>query len=262
VQSNSQQLFAERCQNYLLPSHTYGIVSGGDPAYIPDLSWDKLKEFHAHYYHPSNARYANSPNNIVYLTNGTTYLSIIDIFELLFAMALLWSWLQSKALLWWMVNKWWFTVDMTLHLIFVKKIGEGMAGFWPPSERVLTFGLPVYGVKFRQNSVRFATIGEVTDRQKDRHTDASDFVICPMLCYSNGTDNYAESFFSAISVDFAVDITSTTCNKRFSAILGFTLTEVFHWNAIWSTSMTECWVGFSLYLPRHRFPVSGGGKHR
>jgi len=26
------------------------------------------------------------------------------------------------------------------------------------------------------------------DRQKDRHTDGSDFIICPMLCYSNGTD--------------------------------------------------------------------------
>jgi len=23
----------------------------------------------------------------------------------------------------------------------------------------------------------------------DRHTDGSDFIICPMLCYSNGTDN-------------------------------------------------------------------------
>ena len=30
---------------------------------------------------------------------------------------------------------------------------------------------------------------EVTDRQKDRHTDTGDFIICPMLCYSNGTDN-------------------------------------------------------------------------
>ena len=31
---------------------------------------------------------------------------------------------------------------------------------------------------------------EVTDRQKDRHTDTGDFIICPMLCYrpSNGTD--------------------------------------------------------------------------
>jgi len=27
------------------------------------------------------------------------------------------------------------------------------------------------------------------DRQKDRHTDTGDFIICPMLCYSNGADN-------------------------------------------------------------------------
>jgi len=43
--------------------------------------------------------------------------------------------------------------------------------------------------------VRFATVGEVTDKQTDRqkntarHTDVNDFIICPMLCYSNGTDN-------------------------------------------------------------------------
>jgi len=27
-----------------------------------------------------------------------------------------------------------------------------------------------------------------TDRHTHRQTDASDFIICPMLCYSNGTD--------------------------------------------------------------------------
>jgi len=32
-------------------------------------------------------------------------------------------------------------------------------------------------------------IGEVTDRQTDTHTDTSDFIICPMQCYSNRTDN-------------------------------------------------------------------------
>jgi len=62
-----------------------------------------------------------------------------------------------------------------------------------PNERVLTFGVPVYGVKFHQNGVRFATVGEVTDRRTDRQThrqtDTGDFIICPMLCYSNGTDN-------------------------------------------------------------------------
>jgi len=33
-----------------------------------------------------------------------------------------------------------------------------------------------------------------THRQTDRQTDASDLIICPMLCYSNGTDNYAKFF--------------------------------------------------------------------
>jgi len=57
-----------------------------------------------------------------------------------------------------------------------------------PSERVLTVGVPVYGVKFHQNCVRIATVREVTDRRTDRHTDTGDFIICPMLCYRNGTD--------------------------------------------------------------------------
>ena len=43
--------------------------------------------------------------------------------------------------------------------------------------------------------MRIATVGDVTDRQKDRqkdrHTDTGDLIICPMLCYSNGTDNDA-----------------------------------------------------------------------
>ena len=35
-----------------------------------------------------------------------------------------------------------------------------------PSERVLTYGVPVYGVKFNRDRVRFA--GEVTDRRTHR----------------------------------------------------------------------------------------------
>ena len=34
---------------------TYEHVSGGDPEYIPDLTWDHLRRFHATHYHPSNA---------------------------------------------------------------------------------------------------------------------------------------------------------------------------------------------------------------
>jgi len=32
-------------------------------------------------------------------------------------------------------------------------------------------------------------VREVTDRQKDRHTDTGDFIICSMLYYSSWTDN-------------------------------------------------------------------------
>jgi Zn-dependent M16 (insulinase) family peptidase len=41
--------------NALFPSITYHHDSGGDPAVIPDLTWEQLKSFHALHYHPSNA---------------------------------------------------------------------------------------------------------------------------------------------------------------------------------------------------------------
>ena len=56
VFADSQNLFMEKLQNGLLPSHTYGVVSGGYPLDIPKLSWDHLKKFHKHHYHPSNSR--------------------------------------------------------------------------------------------------------------------------------------------------------------------------------------------------------------
>jgi len=36
---------------------------------------------------------------------------------------------------------------------------------------------------------KIATVGATTDTLTDWQTDASDFIICPMLCYGNGTDN-------------------------------------------------------------------------
>src|SRR6266850_6874990 len=39
----------------LFPGLTYAHVSGGDPEYIPDLTWEQLRQFHALHYHPSNA---------------------------------------------------------------------------------------------------------------------------------------------------------------------------------------------------------------
>lgn len=42
--------------NKLLPDHTYGYVSGGEPIHIPNLSYENLVAFHKKHYHPSNAR--------------------------------------------------------------------------------------------------------------------------------------------------------------------------------------------------------------
>ncbi|MDH3355804.1 MAG: insulinase family protein, partial [Chromatiales bacterium] len=39
----------------LFPTITYHHNSGGEPANIPDLSYEELKAFHADHYHPSNA---------------------------------------------------------------------------------------------------------------------------------------------------------------------------------------------------------------
>lgn len=47
----SSRLFA-----LLFPDNTYGHVSGGDPAHIPELTYEKYGAFYRRHYHPSNAR--------------------------------------------------------------------------------------------------------------------------------------------------------------------------------------------------------------
>jgi len=53
-----------------------------------------------------------------------------------------------------------------------------------PNELDLSFPTPNDCAKFHQILFKIATTGAMTNRQ----TDASDLTICPMLCYSNGTD--------------------------------------------------------------------------
>ena len=53
-------------QRSLFPDHVYGLDSGGDPRHIPDLSYAQFKDFHARFYHPSNARiyfYGDDPTD-------------------------------------------------------------------------------------------------------------------------------------------------------------------------------------------------------
>ncbi|XP_058466627.1 presequence protease, mitochondrial [Malaya genurostris] len=54
--SENSALFGQKFFNKILPDHTYGYVSGGDPLEIPKLTHEDLVNFHSKYYHPSNAR--------------------------------------------------------------------------------------------------------------------------------------------------------------------------------------------------------------
>ncbi|KAJ1902836.1 Mitochondrial presequence protease, partial [Coemansia sp. S17] len=54
--SDAGSLFATRAEQQMFPGTTYQYVSGGDPAFIPDLTHAQLVEFHRTRYHPSNAR--------------------------------------------------------------------------------------------------------------------------------------------------------------------------------------------------------------
>jgi Zn-dependent M16 (insulinase) family peptidase len=56
VYSSPDQVLGRTTQMALFPDTLYGLDSGGDPAVIPDLTYETFKKFHQTYYHPSNAR--------------------------------------------------------------------------------------------------------------------------------------------------------------------------------------------------------------
>ena len=57
VYSSPDAVHGRAVQQALFPDNTYAADSGGDPAAIPDLTFDEFRAFHARYYHPSNARF-------------------------------------------------------------------------------------------------------------------------------------------------------------------------------------------------------------
>ena len=62
--SSPDQVMVRSILKALFPSSTYRYNSGGEPAEIPSLSYEQLKEFHRSHYHPSNAffyTYGNLP---------------------------------------------------------------------------------------------------------------------------------------------------------------------------------------------------------
>ncbi|MGL4721743.1 MAG: insulinase family protein [Desulfovibrionaceae bacterium] len=57
VYSSVDSILAEKSQNSIFPDITYALDSGGEPSTILTLSYEQFKNFHASYYHPSNARF-------------------------------------------------------------------------------------------------------------------------------------------------------------------------------------------------------------
>ncbi len=53
--SSPESMLFRMIQNSMFPDTSYGVESGGDPDYIPDLTYEEFIEFHRTYYHPSNS---------------------------------------------------------------------------------------------------------------------------------------------------------------------------------------------------------------
>ncbi len=55
VFSSPDDLLERQNFNVLFPDTPYGVESGGDPAVIPELTYEAFLDFHRKYYHPSNS---------------------------------------------------------------------------------------------------------------------------------------------------------------------------------------------------------------
>lgn len=53
--SSPEGCLMRKIQESLFPDTSYGVESGGDPEFIPDLTQTEFIEFHKKYYHPSNS---------------------------------------------------------------------------------------------------------------------------------------------------------------------------------------------------------------
>lgn len=54
--SSPDDILGDESQMQLMPDTPYGFQSGGDPEFIPDLTYQQFKTFHETFYHPSNAK--------------------------------------------------------------------------------------------------------------------------------------------------------------------------------------------------------------
>ncbi len=53
--SSAEQVIDRMTRHYLYPDTPYGVESGGDPDYIPELTYEEFKNFHKRFYSPANS---------------------------------------------------------------------------------------------------------------------------------------------------------------------------------------------------------------
>ena len=53
--SNPDQILMRCLMHQMYPDTAYSYESGGDPKYIPELTYEVFKDFHSKYYHPTNS---------------------------------------------------------------------------------------------------------------------------------------------------------------------------------------------------------------
>ena len=83
--SSPDGILGRESLNALFPDTAYGVESGGNPDDIPSLSYEKFKEFHKKYYHPSNSYiiiYGNSDMEERLAWLDKEYLSHFDQIEI------------------------------------------------------------------------------------------------------------------------------------------------------------------------------------
>lgn len=53
--SSAEQVIDRMTRHFMYPDTPYGVESGGDPDYIPELSYEEFKNFHKRFYSPANS---------------------------------------------------------------------------------------------------------------------------------------------------------------------------------------------------------------
>ncbi len=73
ARSSAEDIISSESMFSLFPDNEYGVEFGGDPDYIPSLTYEQFLDFHRRYYHPSNS--------YIYLYGNSDFLSDLEFID-------------------------------------------------------------------------------------------------------------------------------------------------------------------------------------